>query len=742
MSTAVSNDTPDAAEPKAVGGLNSRVVLNAVRRRPLPLAGVVALAGVAAAVVWFLLPLPKLTAVMVFHISSHIPVVLPGGQVSGPDPASYRQTQATLIKRHLTLNNALKEPGVSSLKLIRSQGDPVAWLDRSLRVDVRSGTEFMKVSIEGDDPDELRAILAAVAKAYLEDVDDREKGQQKKKMAFLHEQHKEKQQELEQSQNQIRGIVNVIGSPDMVTLNIFETLLQNRLQAAGLELESAQEQLQLVESALAKLREAAVAGEGPAPAAGAVDEELARDLARDTEFQQLEAVVTRQRKTVADTEALVRPEDRETSPRVRAARAELKTAEEKRDAYRDGLRPRVEARLKRALAQDREKQAATLEGQAEQARQRAERAQGKVDAVQGDIRRLNGYRSDLETLKRNITQAEQMSATLAGEIERAKVELGAPSRVTLSDEPFVVSGLEGNRRMKFAPMAAVGTFLAGFAGLVALEHRGRRVTSTDEVTTGLGMRLIGTIPPHAGSQPEPAAGPSVLVESIDTARTMLLHGNPAGPGLRTLLVTSAVSGEGKTTLSGHLAISLTRAGYRTLLIDGDLQAPSVHALFGLDGAPGLCELLRGEVEVADAVRPTAVPGLSVMPAGQWTLATRQMLMGDRWRAIKEQVEARFDFVVVDSSPLLLVSDTLLLAREADGVVLSVLLGVSHVTHVAETAARLRTVGAQLTGVVVNGVSSEVYGAADRYGSRYSATRPRSSPETGVGSPAGSQVSRG
>src|SRR2546426_253573 len=81
----------------------------------------------------------------------------------------------------------------------------------------------------------------------------------------------------------------------------------------------------------------------------------------------------------------------------------------------------------------------------------------------------------------------------------------------------------------------------------------------------------------------------------------------------------------------------------------------------------------------DAVYPTGLPGLSVLPAGAWDLAARQALAGDRWRIVKAELEADFDFVVVDSGPVLFVSDSLLMARGADGVLLSVLLDVSRVS---------------------------------------------------------------
>jgi Mrp family chromosome partitioning ATPase len=108
-----------------------------------------------------------------------------------------------------------------------------------------------------------------------------------------------------------------------------------------------------------------------------------------------------------------------------------------------------------------------------------------------------------------------------------------------------------------------------------------------------------------------------------------------------------------------------------------------------------------------------------------------MLVGNRWRLLKREMETQFDFVVVDTSPLLLVTDTILLAREADGVILSVLLGVSQIARVAETVNRLQTVGAEVVGVVVNNVKSNVYVNNYTYRSKYpKLSVPASVPATG------------
>jgi Mrp family chromosome partitioning ATPase len=107
----------------------------------------------------------------------------------------------------------------------------------------------------------------------------------------------------------------------------------------------------------------------------------------------------------------------------------------------------------------------------------------------------------------------------------------------------------------------------------------------------------------------------MLTESVDAVRTLLLHA-AHNEGLRVVMVTSAVGGEGKTSLSCHLAASLARSGRKTLLVDGDMRNPSCHRMFEVELEPGLSELLRGETDAAEAIHSTPAATLSVLPAGQ------------------------------------------------------------------------------------------------------------------------------
>src|SRR5262249_36273518 len=201
----------------------------------------------------------------------------------------------------------------------------------------------------------------------------------------------------------------------------------------------------------------------------------------------------------------------------------------------------------------------------------------------------------------------------------------------------------------------------------------------------------------------------LVIESIDAIRTVLLRDPDAN---RVLMVTSAEGGEGKTTLAGHLAGSLARAGRKTLLLDGDLRQPSVHQLFEVAQMPGFSELVMAEVEIGDAVQPTTVENLSVMPAGQWDREVLQALARDGLTGLLEKLKEEFDFIIVDSHPVLGATDSLLVGQHADAVILAVLSEVSQTTLVYAASQRLSSLGIRVLGAVVNGLDpEEVYSGA-------------------------------
>src|SRR5262249_7327124 len=223
------------------------------------------------------------------------------------------------------------------------------------------------------------------------------------------------------------------------------------------------------------------------------------------------------------------------------------------------------------------------------------------------------------------------------------------------------------------------------------------------VAVGLGIRVVGAVPQL--SRQTAANQQEGVVESIDAIRTLLLH-DASVEAARVVMVTSAAPGEGKTTLACSLADSLARAGRKTLLIDCDLRAPAAHQMFELPLQPGFSEILLGEIDAADAIQPSPVPGLSVVTAGQWDREVLRALAREGTQEIFEKLREEYEFIVVHSHPVLAATASLLLGQHVDAVLLSILRDVSRSPRVYTASQRLATLGVRVLGAVVNGAAAD------------------------------------
>jgi capsular exopolysaccharide synthesis family protein len=272
------------------------------------------------------------------------------------------------------------------------------------------------------------------------------------------------------------------------------------------------------------------------------------------------------------------------------------------------------------------------------------------------------------------------------------------------------TGLDHSRQIKVAGAGGVAAFGLLLFGVGFWEFRSRKVGAASDVVRGLGMNLVGTLPVLRGGGRGPVNSSaskrdqhwqSLVTESIDSVRTMILHLARAD-GLHVVMITSAVSGEGKTSVASQLAASLARAWRKTLLVDGDLRNPAVHKLFNVSAEPGLSEVLRGEATLQDVVHPTALSRLWVAPAGHWDAHAIQALAQDGVGQLFAQLKEQYDFVIIDSCPVLPVADSLLLAQHVDAVVFSVLKDVSRLPMVQAAREKLSALGVRTLGAVVIG----------------------------------------
>jgi capsular exopolysaccharide synthesis family protein len=181
-----------------------------------------------------------------------------------------------------------------------------------------------------------------------------------------------------------------------------------------------------------------------------------------------------------------------------------------------------------------------------------------------------------------------------------------------------------------------------------------------------------------------------------------------------VLVTSSVPEEGKTSVAAGLGRTAALSGLRVLVLDGDLRRSTLHAAFGVDNARGLAELLAGKAELADVIRQDPMTEARLVTAGHAMTNLSVLLRSERLAALLAELRGSFDLVLIDSPPLLPVTDARLLAEHADGCLLLVRCLETHRKSVAESLRQLRASGGKLLGLVVNRVPERSL-PAHRYG---------------------------
>lgn len=209
------------------------------------------------------------------------------------------------------------------------------------------------------------------------------------------------------------------------------------------------------------------------------------------------------------------------------------------------------------------------------------------------------------------------------------------------------------------------------------------------------------------------------------------HGRP---DMRSFLVTSAHRGEGKSTIASHLALTVARfKGKRSLIVDADLRRPRLHDVFAVPREPGLLECLEGKMDPLEAVKDTMIENLKVIPAGSRTSSPAHLFEGDILSEIFKKIRFYYDIVIVDSAPVIPVSDPMLISSEVDGVILVLLAGKTPRSVAKRAGDILRDANANIIGVVVNNLSEVLpyYYDYKYYGYHEREDRP----SRGSGSPA-------
>lgn len=636
------------------------------------------------------------------------------------------ETQVELIRSPLVLSRVLSQPEIARLPEVRASADgALDWLSKKVSVKAVGKSELFQITFPGKNPEHAALIANAVVDRYLELQSETSARHADKIIRLLREEKERRANELEQMQDRVRRLAEGLstqvanpGAKNVIAVQTPLTAIQEELGAVEVEREFLEAELEAHRQSAADERETA---DVPTSV-------VEKALDARPEIQQIRGEVAAKQAKLA---AYHRTSARGTAdPGIRRLQREIESAEESLKKTRQDLRAAVQADLRQQLQQSRlenlERTEASLKSQRLLERLLKERLAKQREQLKG----TGGRSLEFEFARSELERAEVVFQRIAERIVALSTEQRAPPQVTLLERAIAPAEPSAVPYSKLA-LACLGGFCLPFGLAVVAERRLRRIGEPQQICRETNLQVVGeitTLPTRSLLPSRRAAHRfvrhcSTFQESIENLGTNLLLFAKLQQ-LQVIVVASAASREGKTSVASQLAISLANSSQEpTLLIDADLRAPDLHRRFETSLAPGLVDLLSGTAPLDEAiVQDLGVHDLGshlhLLTAGRLDQSPHGLLGKGAFRALLDALRPHYRFIVVDGPPVLAASEALFVAREADGTLLCAMRDVSRAHQVKLACERLRAAGVRPLGAVLSGIPlhhyTRTYGNYDAY----------------------------
>jgi len=328
--------------------------------------------------------------------------------------------------------------------------------------------------------------------------------------------------------------------------------------------------------------------------------------------------------------------------------------------------------------------------------------------------------NQLQTLELDQETDQVTYEYLLSQLYQARImEAAAEPYVDILDRPVGSSEIDPRGRMNILLGALLGLILGAGAAFF-LEYLDRTVRTTADVEAFLGIPVLGIIPrlKRLADKEErdgslPGGAPLVVpLDPLDPAaeayrnlRLNLMFVGTEDDSLRTIVFTSPGPSEGKSTTALNFSVMLAQQGQRVLLLDADLRRPSLHKALDVLREPGLTNLLAGDAEPREAIRPNVLPNLDFLPSGPFPPNPSELLDSKAMERLLESLGGRYSHIVLDSPPILAVTDASVLGSHANGVVVILRSGETEQRAAERAVDQLRRIGIRLFGAVLNEVAA-------------------------------------
>ena len=629
-----------------------------------------------------------------------------------PQTDLYLQTQAELLKSRPILDTVLAADEVARMRTFAEVDIPVAFLRKHVRVYVGRRDEIINISFDSPYPIEAAQIVNRLVEAYLASRSDHDQRSSAQVLEILQADLTRAKEELKQRRDTLEDFLEnsmplALGSEQGG--GVFEGLVSYQAayaqaQTRCVEAESYLEGLQALAENPTALR-FYLQGR---PEAGSYVTPTGERVALEARMAQIRLERQRLLEDFTPGHPEVAALDSERAL-IEAALAEIDTRFVEA-ALAAGQRQFVEAKatetqLTQWLEEQRRK---VTQASAELA---------KLDRLQSEVAQSTAW---CQSVEQQIKDIQRIVGEDVGQMNMEILESAVVAEVPSHPDK--------------AKVMAVAMFLGLLSGAVLVTLRdllNQKLCSVDEVSASLGLPILGSIPSMSRRQSIQVRGQRVHLhsespeaEAFRTVRTAVFFGLP-DERARTLLVTSPSSGDGKSTVASNLAIAMAQAGQKTLLLDADFRKPTQQFIFQIDNERrGLDAVLAEKADIAQAIVPTEIEGLDLLPCGLEMRNPSETLNSPVFAGALRSLSQVYDRVVIDAPPATIVTDAQILGALCDATVLVVRTQKSTRKACQNAVDALDSVGSQLLGVVVNDVrrSANRYGYYGTYGGSNGATR--------------------
>ncbi len=422
-----------------------------------------------------------------------------------------------------------------------------------------------------------------------------------------------------------------------------------------------------------------------------------------------------------DMQQLLRLPSVSSDPRVASMNAQVEALERELDEmgrrYREGhpahtatktrleiLRGNISGLVQEVIGQ--------LEARRSQAESHLERLREKRAEAEKRLLEITGKSVEYNTLARNLETDRALYDSVLARLKEVDLTSGLTAQSITIQERALGAGPVPSQTIKFIVLGVVGGLAAGIGLAFGLNYLDPSLRTVDQVEQRTGVGTVAAVP-RIKAKPVQGGGGAMLPAVVDRRgvvaeafRTMratlaIISGRDKH---RVFLITSAIPGEGKTFTSSNFAATLAQQDFRTLLIDADLRKPSVSKLFFNENRkPGLSEVLLGNCTPEEAILPTKIDNLWILPAGGIAPNPSELLAHGKLGELIDRLKGQYDRLVIDSSPVLAVRDPLLLAPFVDASCLIVRAGYSPSKASVQAVRLLAEGNVPATGIVLNAV---------------------------------------